>query len=169
MLQRAAATDTKLIIKGLMLLVTIVIVGVGIVEYQIAALTQRPAQERLFYIGSGTGHTFLTDMQGYVTAVDKRIVPEARISLTEDKMVITIGQQSYKLPIKLQSEINTWKEKSWFALWHKQFVDEAAKTKEIAWQYWKQIKPYIETAFQNLKVKSRLAVETLEEWFREYR
>lgn len=169
MLQRAAATDTKLVIKGLMLLVTIVIVGVGIVEYQIAALTQRPAQERLFYMGSTAERGLLTYVQGYVTMFDKRIVPDAHISLTEDNIVIAIGQHSYKLPIKLQSEINRVKEKRWLDFWHKQFMDEAVKTKEIVWQYWNQIKPYMETAFQNLKAKSRLAVEKLEESIREYR
>ncbi|MBP2637926.1 MAG: hypothetical protein H6Q72_3833 [Firmicutes bacterium] len=169
MLQRAAATDTKLIIKGLMLLVTIVIVGVGIVEHQMAALTQRPVQERLFYIKSNTDYRFLAPMQGYVTAVDKGIWPDTLVSLTEDKLVVTIGQHSFKLPIKLQSEINKLKEKHWFALWHQQFVDEAVKTKEKAWQYWQQIKPYIETTFQKVKVKSRLALEKLEENIREYR
>lgn len=47
MFQRAAATDTKLIFRGLLILLIIVVGGVGIVEYQMATLTHRPAQEFL--------------------------------------------------------------------------------------------------------------------------
>lgn len=167
MLQRAAANDTKLIIKGLMLLMTIVIVGVGIVEHQMAVLTQRPVQERLFYIGSNGDQRFIASIRGAVSAFDKDIWPS--LSLTEAKLVVTIGQHSFKLPIKLQSEFNRIKAKSWFALWHQQFVDEAVKTKQVTWQYWQEIKPYIETTFQYLKVKSRLIIDKIEENVREYR
>lgn len=46
MFQRVASPDMRLIIRGLFILVTIVGIGVGIVEHQMATLTQRPAQER---------------------------------------------------------------------------------------------------------------------------
>lgn len=169
MLQRSAATDTKLIIKGLMLLMTIVIVGVVIVEHQMAALTQRPVQDRLFYMGSNSEYDFFEPMQRYVAGFNKGIWPDTLLLLTEDKIVVTFGHHSFKLPIKVQSEINRLKDKHWFALWRQQFVEEAVKTKARAGQYWQQIKPYIEATFQKVKVKSRLLIEKLEENFSECR
>ena len=47
MSRQVVISDIRLIIRGLFILLTIVAVGVGIVEHQMATLTQRPAKEHL--------------------------------------------------------------------------------------------------------------------------
>lgn len=45
MFRQVVTSDMRLIIRGLFILLTIIAIGVGIVEYQMATLTHRPAQE----------------------------------------------------------------------------------------------------------------------------
>jgi len=47
MFRQVVTSDIRLIFRGLFILLTIIAVGVGIVEYQMATLTHRPAQEIL--------------------------------------------------------------------------------------------------------------------------
>ncbi len=164
MFQRVAATDTKLIISGLIILLTIVTVGVGIVEHQLATLTQRPAQERLFYIGRNEKpSSYLVHVFGYGITFDN-IFPQTAISLTDNNLVITIVHRSIKIPINARLQV-----KHWFGIWHQQFVNEALLAKKTAGEYWRQTKPYVEAAFQKLKLKIQEAIDKTEEHIREYR
>ncbi|CQR72088.1 hypothetical protein SOV_19760 [Sporomusa ovata DSM 2662] len=49
MFRQVVTPDIRLIIRGLFILLTIIAVGVGIVEYQMATLTHRPAQDIFAY------------------------------------------------------------------------------------------------------------------------
>ncbi|MBP2662398.1 MAG: hypothetical protein H6Q71_346 [Firmicutes bacterium] len=58
--------DTKLIIRGLFILLTIITIGVGIVEHQMATLTQCPAQ-------AGLESAVIATIANYVPPIPSKI------------------------------------------------------------------------------------------------
>ncbi|TWH48751.1 hypothetical protein [Sporomusa sp. KB1] len=132
MFRQVVTPDIRLIIRGLFILLTIIAVGVGIVEYQMATLTHRPVQE-----------------------------------IFANSVIVTIANYLIPVPMKIETEFSRLE--YWLAVWHQQFVDEAFRAKQVAGEYWKQVKPYVDTASQTLRTKTWQGVQQLDEYIREYR
>lgn len=165
MFQRVSGTDTKLIISALFILLVIVSLGVGVVEHQLATMTQRSAQERLNYISRYDNQGYWADILGYGRTI-RNIIPDSVLQ-TGGTVCATIENYSRKHLIK--PEFDKHAAKDWFTIWHKQFVGEALLTKKNASKYWSQFKPYIENTVYNIKIETQQAIHWLEEHIQEYR
>ncbi|SMC93640.1 hypothetical protein [Sporomusa malonica] len=166
MFERVATGDAGIIARGLLILLTIIVIGVGVAEHQLAALTQRPEQERFFYIGRNQEHVYSAYAFGYGFTLGS-VYSLGNISLTERSIVLKFSHHTVIIPTKV--EIDGSRLWYWFSVWHRQFVEEAFATKKKAIEYWNQAKPYIETASQYIRARTQYAIQQLSEYIREYR
>lgn len=166
MFQRVTAKELKLIIRGVLVLLTIVALGVGVAEHQLTALTQRPVQERFFYIGRNDDHIYSAYAFGYGLTFGS-MYPIGTLSLTQRSVRVTIADYTITVPTKI--EIDGAKVWYWLAVWKQQFVTEAITAKKTADEYWRQVKPAVEDTFKILGMKTQQVKQQLEEYMREYR
>lgn len=167
MFERVAANDIGIIARGIFILLAIVIIGVGLAEHQLSTLTQRPEQERFFYVGRNREHVYLAYVFGYGLTLGT-INPIAHISRTDYNIVVQIAQHSIVIPTKIEfcDSARVW---YWLDVWYRQFVAEAFAAKEQVIEYWNHIKPYIESVFQTLKVQAQATIMQFKQLIHEYR
>lgn len=166
MFERVAADDIGIIARGLFILLAIIIIGVGVAEHQLTTLTQRPEQERFFYIGRNREDIYSAYVFGYGLTLGK-IYPFGYISRTYHEIVTNIASHSITIPAKIAiDETRVW---YWLDVWYRQFVDEAFAAKEKVLEYWNHIKPYVETAFQALRLQAQWALAQIKQYISEYR
>ncbi|WP_425057581.1 hypothetical protein SCACP_20990 [Sporomusa carbonis] len=166
MFGQLAAGDTRLIVRGLLILLAIVTIGVGVAEHQLATLTQRHEQGRFFYIGRNQEHVYSAYIFGYGITFS-RVYLLGNISRTDHNIVLNIGDHAAVIPVKL--EIDTSRLRYWLDVWRRQFVKEALTVRNDIITYWNQAKPYAGTAFEYLKNKSQNVMQQMVEYIHEYR
>lgn len=167
MFERVAASDAGIIARGLLILLTIIVIGVGVAEHQLGTLTQRPGQERFFYIGRNQDHVYSAYAFGYGLSLE-RVYQLGNISLTEQRsLVLQVAERAITIPT--QVKIDGMRLLYWLDIWHKQFVEEALTAKKNIVEYWHQTKPYVEAVLQKVREKAQGAIHKLDEMLREYR
>lgn len=164
MFERVAATDIGIIARGLFILLAIIVIGVGLAEHQLTTLTQRPEQERFFYIGRNREEVYSAYVFGYGLTLGK-IDSFAHISRTGHELVVHIVNHAITIPAKI--EIDGKFIGYWLDVWYRQFVDEAFAAKEQVLEYWNHSKPYIETAFQTVRVQAQAAIVQIKQYIGE--
>ncbi|HWR42766.1 hypothetical protein [Sporomusa sp.] len=166
MFERVEAGDIGIIARGLLILLTIIVIGVGVAEHQLGTLTQRPGQERFFYIGRNQEHVYSAYAFGYGLTLGS-VYSWGNISRTERSIVLNFADRAFIIPTKVEVDGSQfW---YWFGVWHRQFVEEAFIAKKRAIEYWNQAKPYIEANFQKARDKTQCAIQQIGEYIREYR
>ncbi len=166
MFERVATGDMGVIARGIFILLAIVVIGVGVAEHQLTTLTQRPEQERFFYIGRNQEHVYSAYAFGYGITLGN-IYPLGHISMTDRNVVLHLGNYSISIPTKV--EVNGSRLWYWLDVWYRQFVAEAFAAKKKLIEYWNQVKPYAESTFQILREQTQLAIQRINEYICEYR
>ncbi|QDR80956.1 hypothetical protein [Sporomusa termitida] len=167
MFERVAASDAGIIARGLLILLTIIVIGVGVAEHQLGTLTQRPGQERFFYIGRNQEHVYSAYAFGYGLTLES-VYSFGNISLTEQRsLVLQVAERTITIPT--QVKIDGGRIWYWLDIWHKQFVEEAVSAKQKISEYWHQTRPYVEAVLQKVREKTQAAIHKLDETIREYR
>ncbi|MCM0760021.1 hypothetical protein M7775_15825 [Sporomusa sphaeroides DSM 2875] len=164
MFERVAANDIGIIARGLFILLAIIVIGVGLAEHQLTTLTQRPEQERFFYIGRNREDVYSAYAFGYGLTLGK-IYPFVNISRTDHELVVHIANHAITIPAKI--EIDGRFIGHWLDVWHRQFVDEAFAAKEQVLEYWNHIRPYIETAIQAVRTQAQAAIVQIKQYIGE--
>lgn len=158
--------DFGLIARGLLILLAIVMIGVGVAEHQLGTLTQRPEQERFFYLGRNQEHVYSAYAFGYGLNLGN-VCPLGNISIKEGSVVLGIANYSITFPTKIRVDgSRLW---YWAEIWRRQFVTEAFQAKATAIEYWNQTRPYAESIFNNVRAHIQYANKQLNEYIREYR
>ncbi|MDF2572299.1 MAG: hypothetical protein K0R22_2982 [Sporomusa sp.] len=167
MFERVAASDAGIIARGLLILLAIIVIGVGVAEHQLGTLTQRPGQERFFYIGRNQEHVYSAYAFGYGLTLGS-VHSLGNISLTEQRsIVLRIAEHTITIPTRVVIDgLQLW---YWIDIWRNQFVDEAFTVKKRAIEYWNQARPYIESALQKVRDKTQCAIQQMGEYIREFR
>ncbi len=167
MFERVAASDAGIIARGLLILLTIIVIGVGVAEHQLGTLTQRPGQERFFYIGRNQEHIYSAYAFGYGLTLES-VYSFGNISFTEQRsLVLKFAERAITIPTQVKIDgVRLW---YWIDVWHKQFVEEAFSAKTRIVEYWQQSRPYIETVLQKAREKTQGVIQQLEETIDEYR
>ncbi|MDF2570095.1 MAG: hypothetical protein K0R55_1699 [Sporomusa sp.] len=166
MFERTAAGETGIIARGLLILLLIIVIGVGVAEHQLTTLTQRPEQERFFYIGRNQEHVYSAYVFGYGLTLGS-VYSLGNISLTDRNFMLKFAGHTITIPTKV--EVDGSRLYHWLFVWHRQFVEEAFATKKKSIEYWNQAKPYIENISQTIRDKSQYAIQQMSEYIREYR
>ena len=166
MFERVPTGDIGLIARGLLILLAIVMIGVGVAEHQLGTLTQRPEQERFFYLGRNHEHVYSAYAFGYGLNLGK-IYPLGSISIEEASVRLAIADYTVTFPTKIGLDgSRLW---YWVDIWRRQFIAEAFAAKTTATACWNQARPYAEAILQNVRVQIQHANEELNEYLREIR
>lgn len=158
--------DLRVITRGLIVLAAIVVIGVGVAEHQLNTLTQRPEQERFFYIGRSREHVYSAYVFGHGVSLEN-IYPLGTVERSAQSVRLHIGGHSLVIPTKI--EINGLRALYWLDIWRGQFVEEAFRVRKKVAEYWTQCKPYIENGLQTLQTEGRRFSQQIGEYLREYR
>lgn len=166
MFERVPTGDIGLIARGLIILLAIVMIGVGVAEYQLGTLTQRPEQERFFYLGRNQEYIYSAYAFGYGLNLGK-LYPLGSISVEEANVQLAIANYTITFPTKIRIDgSRLW---YWVDMWRRQFIAEAFAAKTTAIEYWNQARPYAESVFQNVRVQIQHATKQFNEYLRENR
>lgn len=166
MFQRVAAADMRLIVRGLFILLTIIAIGVGVAEQQLAVLTQRPEQERFFYLGRNEEYMYSVYAFGYGLTLGT-LYPFGTLSIAEHRVLLTIADYTVAIPTKI--EIDNTRVWYWLDMWYRQFVEEAFASKNKLINYWGQLQPQVKELLQTLRAKTQNAIQQAGEYINEYR
>lgn len=163
MFERVAAGDTGLIARGLLILLAIIVIGVGVADHQLNALTQRPEQERFFYIGRNQEHVYSAYAFGYGLTLGS-VHSMGNISLTDRSVILKFSDHTVTIPTKIEVDgSRLW---YWISVWQRQFTEEALAAKKKSIEYWDQAKPYIETVSQYIRGRTQYVIQQMREYIR---
>ncbi|WP_371370626.1 hypothetical protein [Sporomusa aerivorans] len=150
--------DSGVIARGLLVLAAIVVIGVGVAEHQLNTLTQRPEQERFFYIGRDQEHVYSAYVLGHGLSLGN-LYPLCTISRTDHTVVLRFDK--YALVVPARVEINGVQVLHWLDIWRQQFVEEAFAVKKKIMEYWIELKPYIKANVQTLKAEVQSIIQQI--------
>jgi len=158
-----AASDTAIIARGLLILLTVIVIGVGVAEHQLATLTERLEQPRFFYIGRNQEHVYLAYVFGHGLTLGK--APWDSIPSVQRNSVTSFPD--YMARIAHRVEADGSRVRYWLDVWQQQFRTEAFAAKRKTHEYWQQAKPYLETAYQKMRSKLEQVRKQIAEYVRE--
>lgn len=163
MSKRVAASDTAIIARGLLLLLTVIVIGVGVAEHQLATLTERLEQPRFFYIGSNQEHVYTAYVFGHGLTLGK--APWGNIQPVQRSSAISFPD--YMARIAHRVEVEGLRVQCWLDVWQQQFRAEAFAAKNKIHEYWQQAKPYLEISYQKTRSKLETVRQQIAEFVRE--
>jgi hypothetical protein len=153
MLLGLASGDALKLGRGLAALLVVIVVGVVVTENQLNNLTERQEFVQALNVrreeSTGVYAAYLLGSSYKFRA----LYPVARLSNTDNSLAVTAGGKRLTIPTVLYADLG--QTEYWLALWRRQFVSEALKTRQALDRYLEQLRPLIRDIVDSIKGKGK--------------
>jgi len=151
MLLRLASSDALMMGRGLAALLVVILLGVVITENQLNNLTERQEFEQALNVRRDeSAGVYAAYFLGNSYKL-KALYPVARLSNTDNSLTVTAGKKQLTIPTVLYADLG--QAEYWLALWRRQFVSEALKTRQALDKSFDQLRPLIRDMVDSIKGK----------------
>lgn len=147
MLVRLSVADAKVILRGLLVMLAVIIAGVSAAEYQMNNMTQQRNFVQAVNIRREHGG-YEVYLFGQVTNFSA-LYPLGKIKTAGGDVIFEYNSTRLALPTVVYLDLN--KVVYWLKIWRNQFIDEAIKTKRDLERYIAMLRPYLVLAGQLMR------------------
>ncbi|SDF74913.1 hypothetical protein [Sporolituus thermophilus] len=154
MLVRLSLADAKVILRGLLVMLAVIIAGVSAAEYQMNNMTQHRNFVQVVNVRRENGGygVYLFGQAAKFSA----LYPVGKIKSTGGEIIFEYNSTRLTLPTVVYLDLN--ETVYWLKTWRDQFVAEAIKTKRDLEKYAATLRPYLTLAGQLMREwRDRLA------------
>ncbi len=135
MLVRLTAVEMMPILKGIVVLMLFIVIGVAAAEYQLNSLTLQSTHVRSFNIKREQG-IYSVHILGKSASVSA-VYPIASLQHSGRQIILKNNSCNFTIPTMILIDVQ--QAEYWLNRWRRQFVDEAYKTKENFLTYFREI------------------------------